>query len=65
MEGAKEKDEKPRKVGFHAFLPEKVMLIPSELQSHEDPLSKVIQFHIMKDLSDPQPTIVRREHRIY
>jgi len=53
------------KWGLHAFLPEKLIPIPSVLQSHEDPLSKVIQFHIMKDPTDPQPTIVRREHRIY
>jgi len=43
MEGAKEKDKKPRK-----------------LQRHEDPSSKIIEFHIMKDLTDPQPTIVRQ-----
>jgi len=64
MKEAKEKDEKPRKVGFHAFLAEKLMLIPFKLQRHEDPLSKIIQFHIMKDITDSQPTIVRREHRI-
>jgi len=50
--------------GLHAFLPEKLMLIPFKLQRHEDPLSKIIRFHIMKDITDPQPTIVRREHQI-
>jgi len=53
------------KWGLHAFLPEKLMLIPSKIQIHEDPLSKTIQFHIMKDITDPKPTVVRREHRIY
>ena len=65
MKREKEKDKKPRKVGSARVLLETFMLIASKLQRYEDPSSKVIQFHIMKNLTDPQPTIVRREHRIY
>ena len=35
--------------------------MPSELKRQGNPLSKVVQFHIVKNLTDPQPTIVRRE----
>lgn len=65
MKAAKEKDKKPRKVGFHALVPEKSILIPSKSQREEDPSWKVIQFHIMKHPIDTQPTIVQREHWIY
>ena len=35
--------------------------MPSELQRYDDAASNVVRFHIMKNLTDPQPTIVRRE----
>jgi hypothetical protein len=50
---------------LHAFLPDRFMLMPLKLQKYEDPSSKIIKFHIMKDLTDPQPTTVQREHRIH
>ena len=33
----------------------------SKLQLYDDAPSNVIRFHIMKNLTDPRPTIVRRE----
>jgi hypothetical protein len=63
----KEKDgKKPRKVRLHPYLAlsfSRLMLIPSEFKRYDDPLLKVIAFRIMRDLSEPQPTIVRREYR--
>jgi len=35
--------------------------MPSEHQRYDNLQSKVIRFHIMNDLTDTQPTIVRRE----
>jgi len=64
-EGKKEDGKKPRKVRLHACLAlslSRSMLIPSEIKRFDDPLLKIIEFRIMRDLSEP-PTIVRREHR--
>ena len=65
MDEAKEEDKNPRKVRFVRVSPKILLPIPSKLQRHDDSLSKVIQFHIMRDPTDTQPTIVRREHRSY
>ena len=66
---AKEKDKKkPDKVGLYAAacfaVPLLTFLIPFETKKYEDPSTKVIQFHLMKNLTDPQPTLVRRKHRL-
>jgi hypothetical protein len=67
MKEGKEKDgKKPQKVRLHPCLAlsfSRSILIPSEIKRFDDPLLKVIEFRIMKDFSEPEPTIVRREHQ--
>ena len=70
MKKAKERDEKekkPPKVELYtslAVLFMLFMLMPCKPQRSGDPSSKLIHFHIMKNLTDSQPIIVRREHGI-
>ena len=67
MSSAKNKDEEqPTKVGRTRVSLSCFTLIPFEPPRDESPLSssKVIEFHIMEDPIDRQPTIVQREHRL-
>jgi hypothetical protein len=64
MKDEREKDEKkPLKVSSTLISLPRSMLIPSEIKRDEDESSKVIKFRIMRNLTDPQPTVVQRENR--
>jgi len=63
MKRAKETDEKkPPKVELRTSLAVPVHADTCKPQRSEDQSSKVIQFHIMKNPTDPQPIVVRREY---